>query len=67
MNTRGLMELIVLNIGFDLKVISPTLFAMLVMMAIVTTMATTPVLDLLTAGVEQRARDRRTPLRTQVS
>jgi len=47
MNTRGLMELIVLNIGLDLRVISPTLFAMLVIMALVTTMATTPVLQLL--------------------
>ncbi len=47
MNTRGLMELIVLNIGLDLKVLSPTLFAMLVLMAVITTVATTPVLDLL--------------------
>ncbi len=47
MNTRGLMELIVLNIGLDLKVISPTLFAMLVLMAVVTTFATTPLLDAL--------------------
>jgi Kef-type K+ transport system membrane component KefB len=37
------MELIVLNVGLDLGVISPTLFTMLVIMAIVTTMATTPV------------------------
>lgn len=44
MNTRGLMELIVLNIGLDLKVISPTLFAMMVLMALVTTLATTPIL-----------------------
>lgn len=44
MNTRGLMELIVLNIGLDLQVISPTLFAMLVLMAVVTTVATTPIL-----------------------
>jgi Kef-type K+ transport system membrane component KefB len=44
MNTRGLMELIVLNIGYDLKIIPPTLFAMLVIMALVTTFATTPVL-----------------------
>jgi Kef-type K+ transport system membrane component KefB len=44
MNTRGLMELIVLNVGLDLGVISPTLFGMLVIMAIVTTVATTPVL-----------------------
>src|SRR5207248_9192 len=48
MNTRGLMELIVLNIGLDLGVISPTLFAMLVLMALLTTIATTPVLHLLT-------------------
>lgn len=47
MNTRGLMELIVLNIGLDLGVISPTLFAMLVVMAIVTTVATAPILSLL--------------------
>lgn len=47
MNTRGLMELIVLNIGLDLGVISPTLFAMLVLMALVTTLATTPLLGLL--------------------
>jgi Kef-type K+ transport system membrane component KefB len=44
MNTRGLMELIVLNIGYDLKIIPPTLFAMLVIMALVTTFATTPIL-----------------------
>jgi Kef-type K+ transport system membrane component KefB len=50
MNTRGLMELIVLNIGLDLRVISPILFAMLVLMALVTTMATTPVLTALTGG-----------------
>ncbi len=37
MNTRGLMELIVLNIGLDLGIISPTLFAMMVLMALVTT------------------------------
>ncbi len=50
MNTRGLMELIVLNIGLDLAIISPTLFAMMVVMAIVTTMATSPVLSLLMPG-----------------
>jgi Kef-type K+ transport system membrane component KefB len=44
MNTRGLMELIVLNVGMDLGVISPALFAMLVLMALFTTFATTPVL-----------------------
>ena len=50
MNTRGLMELIVLNIGLDLGVISPTLFTMMVLMALVTTIATTPVLRLLGVG-----------------
>lgn len=50
MNTRGLMELIVLNIGLDLGVLSPTLFAMLVIMAVVTTMMTAPLLHLLTTG-----------------
>ena len=45
MNTRGLMELIVLNIGLDLGVISPTLFAMMVVMALATTAATSPVLQ----------------------
>lgn len=47
MNTRGLMELVVLNVGLDLKIISPTLFAMMVLMALVTTTLTTPVLYLL--------------------
>jgi Kef-type K+ transport system membrane component KefB len=43
-NTRGLVELVVLNVGLELGVISPALFAMLVLMALVTTAATTPVL-----------------------
>jgi Kef-type K+ transport system membrane component KefB len=45
MNTRGLMELIVLNVGLDLGIISPRLFAMMVIMALVTTIATTPLLQ----------------------
>ena len=44
MNTRALMELIVINIGLDLGVISPTVFTMLVIMAIFSTVITTPVL-----------------------
>jgi len=44
MNTRGLMELIVLNVGLDLGVLSPALFAMFVLMAVATTLATTPIL-----------------------
>lgn len=47
MNTRGLVELIVLNIGLDLGVISPTFFAMLVIMAVVTTMMAPPLLPFL--------------------
>lgn len=45
MNTRGLTELIVLNIGLSLGVISPLLFTMLVVMALVTTFMTTPLLE----------------------
>jgi Kef-type K+ transport system membrane component KefB len=44
MNTRGLMELVILNIGLDIGVISPALFSMMVIMALVTTFMTTPVL-----------------------
>jgi Kef-type K+ transport system membrane component KefB len=47
MNTRGLVELIVLNIGLDLGVLSPVLFAMLVIMALATTMMASPLLPLL--------------------
>jgi Kef-type K+ transport system membrane component KefB len=47
MNTRGLMELVALNIGLDLGVISPALFAMMVLMALATTMATAPLLHLI--------------------
>jgi Kef-type K+ transport system membrane component KefB len=46
MNTRGLMELVVLNIGLDLGVLTPPLFAMLVIMALTTTMMTVPLLSL---------------------
>ena len=44
MNTRALMELIVINVGFDLGVISSKMFTMLVVMAIVSTVITTPAL-----------------------
>jgi Kef-type K+ transport system membrane component KefB len=44
MNTRGLMELVVLNIGYDLGVLSPVVFAMMVIMALVTTFMTAPAL-----------------------
>src|SRR5690606_36975493 len=47
MNTRGLMELVALNIGYDLGVLSPEMFAILVLMALVTTFMTGPSLDLI--------------------
>ena len=47
MNTRGLMELVVLNIGYDLGVLTPQVFAMMVIMALVTTFMTGPALDLI--------------------
>lgn len=47
MNTRGLVELVVLNIGYDLGVLSPQVFAMLVLMALFTTFMTGPILDLI--------------------
>ena len=58
MNTRGLMELIVLNIGLEMNVISPTLFAMLVIMALVTTFATTPILHLITRSQDPESSSR---------
>ncbi|MBL0055105.1 MAG: cation:proton antiporter [Chitinophagaceae bacterium] len=47
MNTRGLMELIILNIGYDLGILSPEIFTMMVLMAIITTFMTGPALDLI--------------------
>jgi Kef-type K+ transport system membrane component KefB len=49
MNTRGLMELIALNIGYDLGILSPRIFTMLVIMALVTTVLTGPLLTLFAA------------------
>ena len=60
MNTRGLMELVILNIGLDIGVISPVMFSIMVLMALVTTFMTTPLLEwvyphrLLKAQVEER-------------
>lgn len=53
MNTRGLMELIVLNIGYDLGILSSQIFAILVLMAITTTLMTAPLLSL----AQRRASD----------
>jgi Kef-type K+ transport system membrane component KefB len=57
LNTRGLVELIVLNIAYSAHVFSPILFTMLVVMALVTTMMTSPVLNLL--GVEDKSAEPR--------
>lgn len=47
MNTRGLMELVVLNIGYDLGILSPEIFAIMVLMALFTTFMTGPSLDMI--------------------
>ena len=44
-NTRGLIELVILNIGLDRKIISPVLFSMMVLMALITTFMTAPLLS----------------------
>jgi len=45
MNTRGLVELVILNIGLDLGILSPALFSIMVLMALVTTFMTSPLLS----------------------
>lgn len=52
MNTRALMELIVLNVGYDLGVLPRSVFCMLVLMALITTVMTTPILMRLMRGTE---------------
>jgi len=47
MNSKGLMELIVLNIGYDLGILNPEIFAMMVLMALATTLLTGPGLNLI--------------------
>ncbi len=56
MNTRGLMELVVLNIAYDLGVLNAEIFAMLVIMALVTTFMTGPALDLLNYLMPEKGR-----------
>lgn len=48
MNTRGLMELVVLTIGYEMKILPPSIFVMLVIMTLVTTFMTTPLVSLIT-------------------
>jgi Kef-type K+ transport system membrane component KefB len=62
MNTRGLMQLIVLDIGLNLGVISPTLFAMMILMALATTLSTAPLLQLLAPKIAMDLDDTRPTL-----
>jgi K+:H+ antiporter len=50
MNARGLVELVILNAGLDLGILSPTLFTMMVLMALVTTFMTSPILSVIVAA-----------------
>ncbi len=61
MNTRGLMELVVLNIGYDLGILSPEVFTMMVIMALVTTFMTSPALNL----INWLFRDKTVPVSTK--
>jgi Kef-type K+ transport system membrane component KefB len=61
MTTHGLMELIVLNIGLDLGVISPTLFAMMVVMTLVTTTAAGPIVHFLMPAPKPEPADEAAP------
>jgi len=54
MNTRGLMELVVLNIGYDLGVLGPEIFSIMVLMALSTTFLTGPLLDLINYAFKTR-------------
>lgn len=53
MNTRGLMELIVLNIGYDLGILKPEIFTMMVFMALATTFMTSPALELVSRAYKK--------------
>jgi Kef-type K+ transport system membrane component KefB len=57
LNTRGLVELIVLNIAYNVGAFTPTLFTMMVVMALLTTVSTTPILNLLGLKSEPRGRE----------
>jgi len=58
MNTRGLIELVVLNIGYDLGILNPTVFSMFVIMALVTTFITGPALDLINRAFKSKDEDK---------
>lgn len=62
MNTRGLMELVALNIGYDLGVLTAEMFAILVLMALVTTFMTGPALDIINKFLPEQEEDKKTVL-----
>jgi Kef-type K+ transport systems, membrane components len=57
MNTRGLMELIVLTIGYEMDILSPTVFVMLVLMTLVTTFMTAPLLSFISFCFKRKERN----------
>lgn len=59
LNTRGLIELVILNIGLDLGILSPVVFTMMVLMALITTIMTSPLLSLVQSPSDSRTRLRR--------
>jgi len=64
MNTRGLMELVVLNIGYDLGVLTPEVFTMLVLMALITTFMTGPSITFIDFVTKRRERSKLASLST---
>ncbi|CAK7038792.1 MAG: Glutathione-regulated potassium-efflux system protein KefB [Parabacteroides sp.] len=56
MNTRGLMELVVLTIGYEMKILPPSIFVMLVLMTLVTTFMTTPLISFIKFCFHARAK-----------
>ena len=64
MNTRGLVELVILNAALDLGVSSPALFTMMVLMALITTFMTTPILSAMKIGTAVREIWTRQPVET---
>jgi Kef-type K+ transport system membrane component KefB len=57
-NTKGLVELVILNVGLELRILSPTLFSIMVIMALATTLMTTPLMDRILPTVESPAQNR---------
>jgi len=61
MNTRGLVELVILNIGLDIGVLTRPMFSMMVVMAVTTTLMTTPLLSLVYGGRSEEEQPQRFP------